>query len=208
MVKITIFLLISSWLANSVFSQCGPPVSANCAPFPNSELLATGPSSLNFTFSDFNMYYGGLTMGGATVLRLRVDSLNSNCKWSLKMIVDNNPSATANPSDWETVYSYSGGPDIPDINLLQVRIYNGCNTPILNGVYQSFPGGNASEIILIDDVSINPAGSCGPNVNGYGSYITNFNEFTFTIDYRIIPQFLYSPGVYQLNIRFCLVESN
>jgi hypothetical protein len=191
-----------------VFAQCGPPPTNNCAPYPASEMLLGGSDAVYFTFNEFNQYYGGITYGGATTLRLKVDSLNSLCKWSLKMIVDNNPAATSDPSEWETLYSYGAGTSAPPINLLSVRVYNGCNTPIMSGVYQNFPGTNQSEITLIDDISLNPAGTCGPNVNGSGSYISNFNEFTFTIDYRVIPGLTFSPGIYQLSIRFCLVEEN
>jgi len=198
------FLLIPS----VYFAQCGPPPSANCSAVPISEMQLSGPSALNFSFQELSQYYGGITYSGSNILRLKVDPINGNCKWSLKMIIDNNPAAPTPFNEWETLFNYGTGTTAPPINLLDVRVYNGCNTPISSGVYQTFPGGNGSEIILIDDVALIPAGSCITNVNGAGSYLTNYNEYTFTIDYRITPNLNYSPGIYQLSVRFCLVEDN
>ena len=54
---------------------------------------------------------------------------------------------------------------------------------------------------------ITPAGSCSQNVNGPGSYLTNYDEFNFDIDIRINPEFNFNPGIFNLNIRFRLEEN-
>jgi len=203
-----VFFIVFTSICSALSSQCGPPPSSNCAAVPVSEMQLGGSNAVSFTFQEMSQYYGGITFSGSNILRLKVEPITIDCKWSLKMIIENNPSAPTPANEWETLYSYGADANPPPISLLEVRVSNGCSTPIANGVYQNFPGTNGSEIILIDDIVINPAGSCVTNVNGAGSYLTNYNEFTFTIDYRITPGLSYSAGIYQLAVRFCLVEDN
>ncbi len=187
------------------FSQCGPPASAHCQGIPFSELIRSTPGNIDFTFDNFSKYNGGITLSGATLLRLKVLANDISCKWALRMYIDNNGGATP-INEWETSLPYSISGLKPTLDLIQVKIYNGCNTPINSGIYQNFIPANGAFIDIINDVTLNAAGSCAPNVNGAGSYLTNYNEFSFTVDYRIVPGLTYAAGMYSLNIKFCLVE--
>lgn len=187
------------------FSQCGPPASAHCQGIPFSEMIRSTPGNLDFTFDNFSKYNGGVTFSGATLLRLKVLANDASCKWVLRMYIDNNGGGTP-MNEWETSFPYSVSGLKPTLDLIQVKVYNGCNTPISSGIYQNFAASNGAPIDIINDATLNVAGSCITNVNGAGSYLTNYNEYSFTIDYRIVPGLTYAAGMYTLNIHFCLVE--
>lgn len=197
-----IYFIFNSFLS---FSQCGPPASAHCQGIPFSELIRSTPGNIDFTFDNFSKYNGGITFSGATLLRLKVLANDVSCKWVLRMYIDNNGAPTP-LNEWETSLPYSTSGLKPTLDLIQVKVYNGCNTPINSGVYQDFLPANGASIDIINDVALNVAGSCTTNVNGAGSYLTNYNEYSFTVDYRIVPGLTYAAGMYTLNIRFCLVE--
>jgi hypothetical protein len=199
----TVFILSD---VTSAKAQCGPPPAANCQPFPASTLQLSGNTNHDFIFDSFSKYINGITVSGATQLRLTVVPNNASCKWKLRVYVDNNPSAATPVNQWETLSNYGGSGNPPLIDLLEVKIYNGCNTPINSGVFQTFTPVNGSFIDIIKDIVIVPAGSCTSNVNGAGSYLTNYKEYSFMIDYRIKPGLVYIAGGYQLSLRFCLVE--
>ena len=190
------------------YSQCGPPPAANCQGIPSSELIRSTPANESFTFDTFSKYNGGITISGSTLLRLKVLPNNGACKWILRMYVDNNGGATP-VNEWEAITpSYGTSGVIPTLDLIDVKVYNGCGTPINSGVYQNFAPITGSSIDIINNIALIPAGSCaGLNVNGAGTYLTNYNEFNFTIDYRIVPGLTYTPGMYQLILKFCLVEA-
>lgn len=197
-----IFFIFNSLIS---FSQCGPPATAHCQGIPFSELIRSTPGNIDFTFDNFSKYNGGITLSGATLLRLKVLANDASCKWVLRMYIDNNGAPTP-MNEWETSLPYSTSGAKPTLDLIQVKIYNGCNTPINSGIYQNFMPANGAFIDIINDVALNVAGSCTTNVNGAGTYLTNYNEYSFTVDYRIVPGLTYAAGMYTLNIRFCLVE--
>jgi hypothetical protein len=202
-----IWILIFLSAPVSSEAQCGPPVTANCQAIPASGLTLSTPGNVNFVFDNFDKIKSGITMGGTTILRLNVLANNAACKWALRVYIDNNPGAGTPATDWEKLSTY-GSPigTVPKLNLLQFRVYNGCGTPISNGVYETFAAANGSFIDIINGMALTPAGSCATNVNGAGSYLTNYNEYTFTIDYRLVPGLAMTPGYYQVGLRFCLVE--
>jgi hypothetical protein len=187
------------------FSQCVAPATSHCQGIPFSELIRSTPGNIDFTFDNFSKYNGGITFSGATLLRLKVLANDASCKWALRMYIENNGGGT--PGDeWETSFPYSASGVKPTLDLIQVKVYNGCNTPISSGIYQNFAAANWDPIDIISDATLNVAGSCITNVNGPGSYLTNYNEYNFTVDYRIVPGLTYAAGMYTLNIHFCLVE--
>jgi hypothetical protein len=188
-------------------AQCGPPVTANCQGIPASGLTLSTPGNVNFVFDSFDKIKAGITISGSTILRLKVTPNNAACKWALRVFIDNNPGGGTPASEWEKLSIYGSAiGNKPKLNLLQVRVYNGCNTPINSGVYQTFAAADGSFIDIVDGLALTPAGSCTTNVNGAGSYLTNYNEYNFTIDYRLIPGMVMTPGYYQVSLRFCLVE--
>lgn len=192
-------LLIFSYESKA---QCQPESGLDCAKL---ELIQTTSPNVDFIFDDFRKYVTGLTYSGSTVLRVIADSLdgNPNCQWKLMMVMENDFSG-----EWEPLVAYGSSHSIPTLDLLQVKVYNSCGTPIVNNTFQQFEDvDNFVLAIIPSDVPIYQ--NCdGTQVNTVGSYLTNYQEFSFTIDYRIKPGFSYRPGAYQLKIKFCLVEVN
>jgi len=122
------------------------------------------------------------------------------------MYIDNGGGLPNN--EWEKLVEYGTSGNNPELDLIQVKVYNGCNTPLNSGVWQIFSGNVQYDILEIipDGVRILPGPCDGSQVNGPGSYLTDYNEFNFIIDYRITPGYLHKPGAYQIKIWFCLVE--
>jgi hypothetical protein len=171
-----------------------------------SELIRWTPGNEDFVFDNMTKYVGGITVSGSTILRLKVDMINPTCQWKLSMQIDNNPLAPTPPSEWETLDLYGSSGSIPQLDLLEVKVYNICNTPIISG-FQKFNPINGDIITILDDIPLNlPAPCDGTHVNGAGSYISDYGEFTFIIDYRIQPGFTLTPGIYQITLHFYLEE--
>jgi len=188
---------------------CGPAAHCDCATWPNNGIIIENSPNVNFEFDKINEYSGGITYSGSTIIHIKMDSINrtcadgSPCKWKLVMYIDN---FGAGGSGWDKVGTYgTGAGTAPTIDLLQVRVYNGCNTPMCES-FQSFNAVDDASIDIINSAVLIPAGSCRPNVNGVGSYLNHYNEYTFTVDYRIIPHYNLAPGTYQLSLYYCLVE--
>lgn len=201
--KIIILCLILIFYHESK-AQCAPEGGLDCSKL---ELIQTTSSNVDFVFDDFRKYVTGLTYSGSTVLRVVADSLvgNSNCQWKLMMYLDNN---SGDPGEWESLVAYGSSSSIPPLELLQVKVYNSCGTPIVNNIFQQFDISDNYVIAIIPSGAAEFPNCDGNPVNTVGSYLTNYQEFSFTIDYRITPGFAYRPGAYQLNIKFCLVEVN
>lgn len=199
-----ISLVLTIWMVS--FSQYAASQIV-CA---NVDITPNAGSQTDFVFDSFNKYIAGITYHGVANIDIKVDDqtpANPNCKWMLSMIVENNPSGGTNADEWETITQYGmGGIDVPKIDILEVRVTNNCSTSPVDGVYQTFTlAGDQIEIIENTGVRIN-AGSCTTNVNGPGSYLTNYDEFHFQIDFRVTPGFNYNAGIYQLQVKFELVE--
>ncbi len=200
-----LFLLV----VKPVFSQCPAIATADCQPIPFSGIIlaASQLENVDFTFDNFSKIVGGIGMSGKTLLRIQVQPTTAACRWGLYMTMDNIGAAGA--MDWSSSISYGTSGNIPSLNLLEVDVYNGCNTPINSNTYQMFTT-NAQMIPIIEDLgAINVAGSCITNVNGPGDYLTFYNEYSFVVDYRIIPSpsLDITPGQYSVKIHFCLVEN-
>lgn len=187
-------------------AQCPAPPSANCQGIPMSELILSSPGNVDFTFDGITKYNAGITQSGSTILRIKVLPNNASCKWVLRVYIDNNPSGGTPGSEWESIYSHGLSGSTPVLDLLQIKIYNACNTPISSGIYRNFTNVNGSYLDIINSAALIAAGSCLPNVNSAGTYLTNYTEFSFTIDYRIVPKMIHTPGTYQISLRYCLVE--
>lgn len=189
---------------------CPNPLTSNCsdAVAGTSRFYLDGRSNIDFTFDEMSEYVRGITYSGATQLRLKIDEINPGmCKWKLVMIIENNGYLPNN--EWESLVNYGSSGTQPNLNLIEVSVWNGCGTALFNGVFRTFANNiNQDTLSIIPDLAIrNLPGPCdGTHINGPGSYLTNYNEFSFNIDYRITPGFTLRPGAYQIRIRFCLVE--
>ena len=71
-------------------------------------------------------------------------------------------------------------------------------------------GRNADREVLLDAAgatTVVGAGCGSGETNSAGTYLgADYNEYSFTIDYRMNPGVTYQPGRYELFIKFCLVE--
>ena len=174
------------------------------------EIVPNTGEQVDYVFDSFSKYIAGVTYHGIANVNIKVDDQappNPNCKWMLTMTVENNPSSGTGVTNWETLSTYgAGGSDPAKIDILEVRVTNVCNTSPIDGIYQNFTQtGDFIEIIENTGIRID-AGSCQTNVNGPGNYLMNYDEFHFQIDFRIVPTFNYDPGIYQLQVKFALVE--
>lgn len=181
------------------------------------ELQSTTGVDAYMTFTDFSRYNSGITLMSVARLRVKVenkDPIDLDCSWKLRMFIENNSGAGTAADEWEEITLYgNGNADVPLISDLEVRVTNNCGTPIETG-FRSFTDVNDILNIIEELVPqvIVPAGACTAggtkNVNGPGSYLTNYDEYSFDVDLRLKPGFTYNPGVYKLNIRFRLEEVN
>lgn len=214
---IHIILFISVFQVTQLYGQpagCATSLTFNCDGWPLSRIemdQQAGGSLMEFVFDDLSDYNSGMTYYGTTILRVTAsDTANSDCNWQLKLIANNGGLPTP-AGEWLQTASYGSSGAQPTIALMEVRVTNNCATSPLNGAWQTFPlAVNGDNIVLINDGIVNLAGTgggCGGGqTNSEGSYLTSYGEFSFVIDYRIRPFFNYTPGKYELNIKFCLTE--
>lgn len=235
---IAVVLFFNLFLIHQVYSQCqplDPPAPTyNCedvvvgVPPGKSGFYMNTPTNLEVVFDSYSDYAGSVVLSGATQLAITAEqlaaSLPAQCKWELQMVVDNStfgapvaPLAAPAADEWfpDALYGLGSSGPYPQIYELEVRVNNACGTPI-STVYQNFVN-DFDAITVIDGTVLVAAASCGPGVNGAGSYLTNYGEYTFNIDYKIrldastlfggsSNPFAYNPGRYKLNIHFCLRE--
>jgi hypothetical protein len=210
--KIYLFFLFIFGFFYTIVAQtpCVNPTTSNCidAIAGSSKFYMTTSGNVDFVFDENREYVTGITQSGKTMLRLKVDSvpLNPNCRWKLIMYIDNNSVLPAN--EWESLVLYGNSGKIPELNLIEVKVYNGCGTPLQSGIFQVFTNNTQYDILdIIPGTGFYYPGECNHNpVNTTGSFLTDYNEFNFIIDYRINPSYVHRPGAYQIKIHFCLVE--
>jgi hypothetical protein len=173
-------------------------------------LSLSGQTNLDFTYDTFSKYLGGITQNGVTKLKVTVSNsvmLNPDCRWNLVVYIENGNGAAAN-DEWETLYTQSVSGDVPKVDLLQMRITNRCSTPLTGNQFFDVPMLVSQPIMVISNTGITvPAGSCVSNVNGPGNATTNYDEYNFDIDYRLIPGLGLKSGIYQLQVKYLLTEA-
>ncbi len=211
-----LMLLLSCNMAQGQLpAGCATSTSFRCDGWPLSRLdldQQAGGSMMEFVFDDLSDYNSGMTYYGTTILRVTAsDTADSDCAWKLRMIVNNGGAPTPD-GEWLQTASYGSSGSIPTIALMEVRVTNACATSEVNGSWQTFVlPENGGEIVLIDDGNFpnvaGTGGACGGGeTNSEGSYLTSYGEFAFVVDFRIRPFFNYTPGKYELNIKFCISE--
>jgi len=202
-VPILLLYLAAAWLGTPALHaqlHCG-----------NVELTPNTPVQALFSFDEFRDYQGGLILSNVATLRLNIEDLaipDPDCSWSLSVLVDNNPSSGTPAAEWEELSPYGfGAGNNPTLDILEMRVRNNCQTSPLNGTFMNFT--NHGDILDIIEAAlpVTPAGSCTTNVNGVGSYLTNPGEYTFNLDLRITPGFVFDPGIYMITLRFNLEEN-
>lgn len=174
-------------------------------------LMLSSAGNVDFTFDTFGKYVGGITQNGVSQLKVLVDnSITSNpdCRWNLVIYIDNSSNPATPTDEWESIHSYTASGSIPKINQMQIRVRNRCNTSISGNSFFNANVLPGQPIILISNTGVTiPAGSCTTNVNGPGNYLSNYDEYTFDIDYRLSPGLSMKSGTYQLRLKYLLTES-
>jgi hypothetical protein len=171
------------------------------------DFVTDSPVSLNLPFTSFSDYASGVTIIGAATLKLSVTDkfpVDPDCRWRMVMQIENG--GTGN--DWETMVQFgSGAAPEPTLNILEVRISNNCATGIANGIFtKPFTTTLDIEDIIAASATTTTAGSCTLGVNGPGNYLENYGEYTFRVDVRVKPGLIFSPGIYQVNLKFHIEE--
>ena len=174
-------------------------------------LMSTATNQV-FTFDSFGMFMGGITRSGATNLKLTITEsamATDDCRWQLHANVDNNGWAFNN--EWELLTAYAATGTAAPLDMLQLKVRNECNTPLPGVQVFSSIATTAGTFPIVENAAgtSNEPGTCsGLNVNRPGSYldITNYGEYHFAIDYRVIPVLGMQPGVYEVTVRYCLSE--
>ena len=168
------------------------------------------PVNANFTFDSFTDYEGGITINNVATIRVKVEHQaipDLDCKWFLYMQVNNNPGSGTAAPNWEKLSNYgSTGGSEPSIDILEIKVRNNCQTSPIDGIYQSFTTNGDVIDIIADLLPLTAAGACAANTNGPGSFLTNYDEYTFTVDIRVAPGYTFNPGIYELDILFHLEE--
>ena len=212
--KLEIFIVaISTIVLLNIGRSFGQPPTCAISPTPNCTgnffPFPSPPENHDFTFDTFSKYVNGITYNGATTIKVVVNEIVAGtCRWRLHLMADHNAGAV---NEWELVTPYGAAGSTPDVDILEVRIRNACNTSLTgNGFVPMQDKGLEIDIITNENLDPNAdAGDCGTNVNGPGSYLTNYGEYSFIIDYRIVPGMNnLRPGNYTLTLRYCLTEDN
>jgi len=174
------------------------------------DFVTNSPVSLNLPFTSFSDYASGVTIIGAATLKLSVSDKaieDPDCRWRMEMQIENGSTIG---NDWETLVQFgSGVAPNPTLNILEVRISNNCATGIANGIFtKPFTSTLDIQDIIAASATTIAAGSCTPGVNGPGNYLENYDEYTFRVDVRVKPGLIFSPGIYQVNLKFHIEEVN
>ena len=206
---IGILCLLGNTICIKAQTSCTPITTANCSGIgAGSQIELTGEPVINFTFYSFGDYLRGVNLFGQSVYKIIVAenaAPPSDCRWFLSVHLDNNASPA---TEWENIMMYGTTTSpMPQVNLLEMRFRNTCNTSLTGTNYVSLPS-TALNIPIVNSPGVsNAGGTCtGINVNRPGSHITNYGEYSFTVDYRVRPTLNLQPGVYLLNVKFCLRE--
>lgn len=209
-----VFLLLVLVIQVRVISQpaCNVSATALCNDIGSgSEFIMTTASNQDFSFDSMAEYLGGITHSGGSNLKIIVSEFAATCRWQLHANIDNN--AWPVNTEWELVAAYplASGTN-PTIDLLQLRVHNECSSaldPV--EVYSTIANTGATFAIVEQPAATNNAPGAATcltqdNVNLAGSYLVDYGQFHYVIDYRIIPTLGLKAGFYQVVVRYCLTE--
>jgi len=206
--------LLTVLFSTGLSAQCpGPSGPTGICDPAQSQMLITNNPNIEFLFDSFGKINSGIELNGSSIIRIKaLNNPGMTCKWNLKMYISNGGGTTP-PAEWSALTNYgtSSGSE-PTLDLIEVRVSNYCATPIANGQWQTFvlsgaPSTSSSIDIINDILNLNLPGSCSmQQTNTEGSYLTNYGEYSFTVDYRIRPKKNTAPGRYVCKIIYCLSE--
>jgi len=174
------------------------------------DLVPNSTVSTVMSFDEFSKFTTGVTQITVARVRVRVTDVlvvPPLCSWSLTMQIQNFGGPTP-VNEWIELGQYGAGLGAnPTIDALEVRVRNACTTSPFDGIWRTFTNDLDILDIIAPLLPVLPAGGCVDNINGVGSFLTNYNEYNFDIDLRVVPFFAFNPGIYQLNLKFHLEEN-
>jgi hypothetical protein len=160
-------------------------------------------ANVDFTFDNIQKLTYGIVIPNAITFNIEA----TGTQWDLYV-----GSITSVAGTWDNaIYYTSTGNGAPPVSILQMRVHNLSNTPLISG-YVPIQDIATSTLDLIGNhlSSPDPAVNCSDLVhtgtNTPGSYITDPQCYQFKVDLKIVPGITYRPGVYTLQIEYIIVE--
>jgi hypothetical protein len=157
---------------------------------------------VNFKFNTIESYTGGIIRANAVTLYVKsVAGGGFGGEWDLYV-----QSNTVAPPNWDDVIFYSSTGNIPQVDMLQLKIRNIDNTP--NNL--NFFSLQSTPTYIIGSAANDPAVACAVNqhTNVAGDYLTSPQCYKFYIDFMIKPGINNNLrcGYYKLRVDFILME--
>lgn len=157
--------------------------------------LTTSPN-INFDFNTIQQYETGIARYNACVLNIEA----VGTEWDLYV-----GATTSVAGQWDVTSTYSPNGTLPTIDMVQVKLRNSSNTPLVAGFF------SLQDILtptyLIGTSANDAAVACpAAGTNTAGSYLTSPGCYLFHIDLKITPGFTYRPGLYTLRIDYIIIE--
>lgn len=153
--------------------------------------------NVNFTFTTIQSYSTGIAANNA--MTLRIDAIGSN--WDLYVGAE-----TAVMDKWNQVLSYSSYGTIPGIEILEMRFRNTGSTSLIPG-YFPITDINSPTYIIGSENPADPSINCSsPGTNTPGNYLGTPACYKFNVDLRITPGFTLQPGLYNLHIKYVIIQ--
>lgn len=159
-------------------------------------------TNVDFTFDSFYKLTNGIFVANA--ITLNVDAIGT--QWDLYM-----GSVTTIPGVWDNVQYYgSTGNGSPNVNMVQCRVHNLSNTPLISGFVPLQDIATSTLDIIGNHNAVDPAVNCSDpspvGTNTPGSYLADPQCYQFRVDLRIVPGYNYRPGLYTLQIEFIIAQ--
>jgi len=159
--------------------------------------LATNPN-VEFTFNSVAKLVNGIVIPNAVTVNIEAIGIG----WDLYA-----GAVTTTPGTWDNAQYYtSSGNGQPPVSILQMRVHNLSNTPLISG-YAPLQDIATSTLDFIGnhmavDADINCSDPSPVGTNAAGSYTTDPQCYQFKVDLKVTPGLTYRPGVYTLQIEF------
>ncbi|HRH66584.1 MAG TPA: hypothetical protein PLU53_09835 [Bacteroidia bacterium] len=162
-------------------------------------ILASDPA-VEFTFNTVAKLVNGIVIPNAVTVNVEATGTG----WDLYT-----GAVTTTPGTWDNAQYYaSSGNGLPPVSILQMRVHNLSNTPLISGYVPVQDIATSTLDIIGDhlspDADINCSDPTPTGTNTAGSYTTDPQCYQFKVDLKLAPGLNYRPGVYTLQIEFII----
>jgi hypothetical protein len=160
-------------------------------------------TNVDFTFNTISKLTNGIVLPNAITLNIE----STGGQWDLYT-----GTVTSVAGTWDNaIYYTSTGNGAPPVSMLEMRVHNLSNTQQISG-YVPMQDISTSTLDIIGnhlsapDPAVNCADVVHIGTNTIGSYTTDPQCYQFKVDLKIIPGFVYRPGLYTLQIEYIIQE--